>query len=254
MAKFFNRNVFFFSEGKSRVEYILVSIRVPIFYILQGLLQKEPSSRMTWDKILDHPFVKGEITILKEDLSDSPFTHPLTNSQNLEKERQTKQIMCFAAGASNFHLKNVDRKQYQDEPASSSRDSINAILQSDVENFETDNDNDDQQAPEPTNKLTGPHIESTDDVCYVTGNYNLIVNRLNDNLQFFSNTTSDVVKKSLNQSKDKKHKSRDLEKRKLSQNLDNFSLRLGKSSTNDPAAATTSTLESTVTNKLDQTR
>lgn len=209
---------------------------------------------MTWDQILDHPFVKGKITIFEEDLTDSPFTHPLTNSQNLEKERQTKQIMSFAAGASNFHTKNVNRKQYPDEPASSSRDSINAILQSDVENFETDNDNDDQKVPEPLNKLTGANSNTADEVCYVTGNYNLIVNRLNDNLQYFSSATSELVKMSLHQSKDeRKHKSRELEKRKLSQNLDNFSLRLGKSSTNDPATAA-ETLDSTITNKLDQTR
>lgn len=201
---------------------------------------------MTWDQILDHPFVKGKITILEEDLTDSPFTHPLTSSQNLEKERQTKQIMCFAgaAGTSHFRKRNVDRKQYLDEP-DSSRDSIHAILQSDLENFETDNDNDEQKVPERMNKLTGQHIEQTDDVCYVTGNYNLIVNRLNDNLQFFSNTTSDSVKRSLSQSKERKHKNRDLEKRKLSQNLDNFSLRLGKSSTNDGMEAN---------DKLDQTR
>lgn len=205
---------------------------------------------MTWDQILDHPFVKGKITILDENLTDSPFTHPLTNSQNLEKERQTKQIMSFA-GASNFQIsKNVNRKQYPDEPASSSRDSINAILQSDLENFETDNDNDDRKMPVPINKLPVQHI---DNVCYVTGNYNLIVNRLSDNLQYFSTAASEAVKKSVNQSKDRKHKSRDLEKRKLSQNLDNFSLRLGKSSTNEQLGAA-ATSESTTSNKLDKTR
>ncbi len=225
-----------------------------LFYVVQGLLQKEPSSRMTWDQILDHPFVSGKITILDEDLTDSPFTHPLTNSQNLEKERQKKQIMCFA-GASNFRSKNINRRQYPDEPASSSRDSINAILQSDLENFETDNDNDDHKVPMPVPKFTtDQHIEASNDVCYVTGNYNLIVNRLNDNLQYFSNATSELVKNSVNQSKDRKHKSRDLEKRKLSQNLDNFSLRLGKSVTNDPPGTAVPTLESTIPNKLDETR
>ncbi|KAG4065174.1 hypothetical protein HA402_007571 [Bradysia odoriphaga] len=206
------------------------------FSFLKGLLQKEPSLRMTWNQILDHPFVKGKITILEEDVADSPFTHPLTNSQNLEKERQKKQIMCFA-GASNFH---AHRTQYPDEPASSSRDSIKAMLQSDLENFETDNDNDDQNVPRPQGKPAGQHVKATDDVCYVTGNYNLIVNRLNDNLQYFSN-----------QSRERKHKTRDLEKRKLSQNLDNFSLRLGKSSTTDPAVAAVN-LDSTITNKLER--
>lgn len=216
---------------------------------------------MTWDQILDHPFVKGKITILEEDLTDSPFTHPLTNSQNLEKERQKKRIMCFteAAGASNFHMRHVDRKHYQDEPASSSRDSINAILQSDVENFETDNDNDEQKVPETQYKAqtAAQNVETTDDICYVTGNYNLIVNHLNDNLRCFSHsvpsaTTCDSVKKSVGQSKERTHKNRELEKRKLSQNLDNFSLRLGKGSVNDIEGAAV-TLESMATNK-DQPR
>lgn len=200
---------------------------------------------MTWNQILDHPFVKDQITILEEDVAASPFTHPLTNSQNLEKERQTKQMMCFAgsAGASNVHVKGVHRTKYcPDEPISSSRDSIKAILQSDIENFETDNDNDDLNMPQPLVKSASSHSKATDDVCYVTGNFNLIVNRLNDNLQYFSN-----------QPKERKHKIRDLEKRKLSQNLDNFSLRLGKSSTTDPAAGAEN-LESTVTTKLDRSR
>lgn len=217
---------------------------------------------MTWDQILEHPFVKGKIIILEEDLTDSPFTHPLTNSQNLEKERQKKQIMCFseAAGASHFHKKSSNHKQYLDEPAASSRDSINAILQSDIENCETDNENDERK---PFNKITVPHIESTEDICYVTGNYNLIVNHLNDNLQCFSNvthvqpiTTGDILKKSVtnqSQSKERKHKNRELEKRKLSQNLDNFSVRLGKSSTNDVEGKPI-TSESIASNKMDQPR
>lgn len=257
MAKFFDRNVLYFFKGLNRFKFQSRSL---MEYFPQGLLEKEPSSRMTWDQILDHPFVKGKITILEEELIDSPFTHPLTNSQNLEKERQKKQIMCFseAAGTSHFRRKNKDRRQYQDEPASSSRDSINAILQSDLENFETDNDNDDQKVPEPLNKIVTPQIESTEDICYVTGNYNLIVNHLNDNLRCFSNTgtTCDLGKKSIgnpSQSKERKHKHRDLEKRKLSQNLDNFSLRLGKSSTNDMEGVAV-TSESISTNKVDQPR
>lgn len=239
MAKLPNRNVLYVPEGIGQYSICGLGFKVQIF---QGLLQKEPSLRMTWNQILEHPFVKDKITILEEDVADSPFTHPLSNSQNLEKERQKKQIMCFAgssAGAPN--VKNIHRTHYPDEPVSSSRDSIKAILQSDVENFETDNDNDDQNVPQPLVKSGGQHAKTTDDVCYVTGNFNLIVNRLNDNLQYFSN-----------QSKERKHKIRDLEKRKLSQNLDNFSLRLGKSSATDPSGA--AALESTITNKVERSR
>lgn len=213
---------------------------------------------MSWDQILDHPFVKDKITILVEDPTDSPFTHPLTNSQNLEKEHQKKQILCFsqAAGASNVHRSHSHREQYIDEPAASSRDSIHAILQSDLENFETDND---EQKVNPPNKVNAPSnvTNLTEDICYVTGNYNLIVNHLNDNLQSFSNignvlqtSSGDLLKKS---TKERKHKNRDLEKRKLSQNLDNFSVRLGKNSANDIEGVAIAA-EPNATNKLDQPR
>ena len=44
---------------------------------LKGLLVNNPQKRMTWDEILDHKFVKGNILILKGDqVSDSPFTRP----------------------------------------------------------------------------------------------------------------------------------------------------------------------------------
>lgn len=42
---------------------------------LQGLLEKDPTLRMIWPDILNHPFVKGHIVILNEDIPDSPFTN-----------------------------------------------------------------------------------------------------------------------------------------------------------------------------------
>lgn len=125
---------------------------------LQGLLEKDPTLRMTWPDILAHPFVKGNIVILAEDSPESPFTHPLTASQSREKERQAEQILTVNSkmhatnvfNANHFPsdmlpLKNLDltklkprMKTSRDEDLVSSRDSIHAILQSDLENIETD--------------------------------------------------------------------------------------------------------------------
>lgn len=49
--------------------------------------------RMTWPEILEHPFVVGHVTILPEDVqSESPFTKPLTYSQQEAKQLQREKI------------------------------------------------------------------------------------------------------------------------------------------------------------------
>ncbi|XP_026329266.1 serine/threonine-protein kinase fused [Hyposmocoma kahamanoa] len=60
---------------------------------LQGLLHKDPLKRMTWPEILEHPFVHGHVLILPEDVqSESPFTKPLTFSQQEAKQLQKDKI------------------------------------------------------------------------------------------------------------------------------------------------------------------
>ncbi|XP_028040976.1 serine/threonine-protein kinase fused [Bombyx mandarina] len=60
---------------------------------LQGLLHKDPLKRMSWPEILEHPFVAGHILILPEDVqSESPFTKPLTHSQQEAKQLQREKI------------------------------------------------------------------------------------------------------------------------------------------------------------------
>ncbi|CAK1552160.1 unnamed protein product [Leptosia nina] len=60
---------------------------------LQGLLHKDPVKRMSWPEILVHPFVKEHILILPEDIqSNSPFTKPLSHSQQEAKFLQTEKI------------------------------------------------------------------------------------------------------------------------------------------------------------------
>lgn len=89
---------------------------------------------MTWPQILDHKFIKGNVLILNEDISESPFTSPLTMSQNLEKEKQSARL-----------IKQSKQKKrdsnFDDNNLLSSRDSIKAIIQSDMEEvLETDNE------------------------------------------------------------------------------------------------------------------
>lgn len=213
------------------------------------MLEKDPAERFTWTEILNHPFVKEKITILSEDITDSPFTHPLTTSQNVEKEKQKNSLLkhnhprikTYPDQASNY-LPNLD-----DRCGMSSHDSINVILQSDVENLETDID--DAQSiymdksmvysvAKPFNDCHTPNIPN--DFCFVTGNSNLIINHFNDNFAVFNqqpinelmHQSYDSVNCAQRNSKElikMRNKNRDLEKRKLSQNLDNFSVRLGKS-------------------------
>lgn len=53
--------------------------------------------RMTWPEILEHAFVKGHILILPEDIhSESPFTKPLTHSQQEAKLLQKEKITTAA--------------------------------------------------------------------------------------------------------------------------------------------------------------
>ncbi|KAG6450062.1 serine/threonine-protein kinase fused isoform X1 [Manduca sexta] len=64
---------------------------------LQGLLHKNPIKRMTWPEILEHPFVSGHVHILTEDIqSESPFTKPLTHSQQEAKQLQREKISNIA--------------------------------------------------------------------------------------------------------------------------------------------------------------
>ncbi|XP_053625231.1 serine/threonine-protein kinase fused isoform X1 [Plodia interpunctella] len=60
---------------------------------LQGLLHKDPMKRMSWPEILKHDFVSGHVLILPEDVqSESPFTKPLTHSQQEAKQLQRDKI------------------------------------------------------------------------------------------------------------------------------------------------------------------
>lgn len=50
-------------------------------------MQKNPSKRMTWNQILNHPFVSGHILITKTSVA-MPLTLSLTASAQEAKEQQ----------------------------------------------------------------------------------------------------------------------------------------------------------------------
>lgn len=74
---------------KSKSLLVLASV----CFFFQGLLHKDPLKRMTWPEILEHPFVHSHVLILPEDVqSESPFTKPLTSSQQEAKQLQKDKI------------------------------------------------------------------------------------------------------------------------------------------------------------------
>lgn len=205
---------------------------------LQGLLQKNPSNRLSWTAILEHPFVCGQITIVDEPAAaSSPFTHPLSQSQCLAKERQLNHLTNIAINQKttpctqqiSHDIHRGANNEWAVGDITTSQDSVHAILQSDIENIETDAEDamslyKGNIAPVPPTaaNLVPPIGHNVADLCFVSGNSNLIVTNYNDNFQQVQRP-GDLSVSHMRLSRNK-----ELEKRKLSQNLENFSVRLGK--------------------------
>lgn len=153
------------------------------------------------------------------------------------------------------NLRTISLNETQDN-LMCSRDSINAIPPSDIEQLETDvedninhisvpfseqsyqNDNAKtiKNNMKPIDFTPAPVVSSQ--TCFVSGNNNMILNHLNDNFAINEATKSTASASNKNKAATcnstlKKSRNKDLEKRKLSQNLDNFSLRLGHNVEND---------------------
>lgn len=223
---------------------------------LQGLLEKDPSMRISWAQILCHPFVEGKLYISGiKAAENSPFINP-------EKAKKIKE-----------NKKAENKTNLMENNLSSSRDSINAIPPSDVENLETDYEDGVtvpfSECPEgaklnynkPISKLQHPKMAAgirpnigihaqalahvlNSKMCIVSGNNNMVLNFQNDNILMpdeetpsadtFNDGTAkeniEITTEKLSRLSLKKSRNKDLEKRKLSQNLENFSVRLGGSS------------------------
>ncbi|XP_055632962.1 serine/threonine-protein kinase fused [Toxorhynchites rutilus septentrionalis] len=227
---------------------------------VQGLLERDPLHRMPWANIINHPFVKGQIMILKEDIPESPFTNPLTASQSSEKRKQTNRIMY---GEHYDHMQSGSKhppksaKGSNEEELSSSRDSMNVILQSDIEYGETDAEEfsavpmlrniipdgekskmkgtEAMRVINPDDCTVEYHHHLGENARGVQDNPNLVVNHFNDNFPMVDKRGQKIITPNelanrLNsmslQNQSLKFKCQELERRKLSQNIDNFSIRL----------------------------
>lgn len=193
----------------------------------------DPTQRIQWPEILTHPFVHGHILILEDDTPESPFTQAMTDDQRFEKECQAAQLMC-----ADTHLRHQvdvsdlismervtlpEKIPEKDDDVMSSHDSVHAILQSDLENIETDMEDG------AVGGVTRARHGSNKNSCFVTGNSNLVLNHLTDNFpQLSLKTLNDSLNKNMKISSGASaaNKSNHLERRKLNQNLDNFSVKL----------------------------
>lgn len=118
---------------------------------LQGLLRKEAKMRFTWPQIIEHPYMKDNLMILDDNRSERPLTEDLTTSQQIRKEKQRDEIKFFRdkkmiadamTKCQQAHFKinhrphELERKPSNvigDNESISSDDSVNAIIQTDLE-------------------------------------------------------------------------------------------------------------------------
>ncbi|XP_053657856.1 serine/threonine-protein kinase fused-like [Anopheles marshallii] len=204
---------------------------------VQGLLERDPSKRISWTRILNHPFVKGHIVTVDENVPQSPFTHPLTASQSREKNNQAQKMM------NKGKINKTPQTVSCDEDLTTSKDSIYVMLQSDIEYQETDTDECTNYIKTGEDSLTNvvnltfqEQVNNFYDAC--TGeqqtrailfleNPNLAVNRFNDNFPIMSLHQNGLE---LQTSKEYVSQgcvgSQEPERRKLSQSIDNFSMRI----------------------------
>ncbi|XP_050452311.1 serine/threonine-protein kinase fused isoform X2 [Cataglyphis hispanica] len=80
---------------------------------LQGLLQKDPSQRLTWPALLEHPFVKDRIIIVSG-TAPTPFTTPLSASQTIAKQQQLHNLAMRSANQSKVVEKAIQKMQEQE--------------------------------------------------------------------------------------------------------------------------------------------
>lgn len=246
--------------------------------LLENLLKRDPKQRPTWSQIKDHPYVRDILVIINDSEIDCPLTQTLTDSQQIRKQRQRDEIILnrdkkmIAQAMSKCAQLNPPKEAIPmehnkkkkniigDNESISSADSINAIIQTDLET--------DVEGPvirkqikktktsvEPTgnnNLVIKPFAENfapTDAALKAAqdnqddGNVNLKIGTMYEHLQLEEEAKWIAMKAKQNnnespgQSAEKtegqsSNSHIDLARRKLSQNLDNFSIKWNNSSVN----------------------
>ncbi|XP_039310697.1 serine/threonine-protein kinase fused isoform X1 [Solenopsis invicta] len=81
---------------------------------LQGLLQKDPSQRLTWPALLEHPFVKDRIITEIGGTVPTSFTNPLSASQARAKQQQLQNLAMRTANQSKVVEKAIKKLQEQE--------------------------------------------------------------------------------------------------------------------------------------------
>ncbi|KAJ0180427.1 hypothetical protein K1T71_003831 [Dendrolimus kikuchii] len=155
---------------------------------LQGLLHKDPAKRMSWPEILEHPFVAGHVLILPEDVqSESPFTKPLTHSQQEAKQFQRDKIStttrsnklegeCTKPETREHDLRNVRVMQAMECVPMSDDDSVRATSAFSVrDSLKTD----DEDQTHPINAVNAKLLRHEYNVM---NNSNLVVCNLENNM------------------------------------------------------------------------
>lgn len=155
---------------------------------IQGLIKRDSEKRLTWAQILDHPYVKDKLLILAENKSERPLTEDLTQSQQICKNKQRKEILlnrdqkmitdamlkCQAKGKIKPNPLDVNPRRklsnvIGDNESISSDDSVNAIIQTDLET--------DVEGPLIKKRPKAPRGKDENQ----NQNQNLVINRYTDN-------------------------------------------------------------------------
>lgn len=229
---------------------------------LKGLLRKKPEDRLKWDQIKEHNFVKDHLIIVDvKKCTDHSLTAPLTESQNLAKEKQRDEIKynkekkiiavqekrCHLVNQKKFGPKNkaAARQLEQmllttDNESISSQDSVNAIIQTDID---TDVEGLRMVNAKPNNNMNlvikrftdnfsvSPKVKAEAENSLV--NSNLVIGKMADNFNHDHigdiNNDEEPAENWENEPSTS-GRCRELEKKKLANNLDNFSIRLASNS------------------------
>ncbi|KAK7079945.1 Serine/threonine-protein kinase 36, partial [Halocaridina rubra] len=77
---------------------------------LKGLLVKDPTQRLTWPELLEHPWVHEGLVFVQQTLSDTPLTNPLTLSQQQVKEQQRQELVQRASEQPRMVIKPMVRQ------------------------------------------------------------------------------------------------------------------------------------------------
>ncbi|KAL5280153.1 STK36 family protein [Megaselia abdita] len=193
--------------------------------LIQGLLEKDPSFRTSWAQIICNPFLEGHLYLegCGTSFEKDDTNIPISESPEYDNLSHNLELLNLTAGGDRF--------------LNNSQDSINANYQTDVENIETDVEEISVPFLDRPSKYDLNMVNSQNP-CAVSGNSNLVISNFNENFAIevskdlgpLSPTVKAKPKLSLQKSPCMEKRNKDLEKRKLSQNLENFSLRLGETS------------------------